>query len=372
MMTTRIGDTAIVHRDVHAYISHPSLIVLRGGDWLAAFNHTRRREPHLHPPSDPLFRTLLARSSDCGASWQAPHFAPDFDWSGTECPGIAQLRDGAVVLTQFRFGWYPLGLARLRRQAGEAISLCLPDRGWTEDFGEDAWDESQYTWARGYHGVYAHLSEDGGRSFGHTARIDTGSHRDGYSRTGVIELADGRVAYALTEHHPPSNRFTYVVFSGDGGRTWRPPVVICDDADRVFGEPDLAEVAPGELYCVLRCGARTFLHGCRSTDGGATWSAPEPTSMDGLPGHLLNLSDGRLVCTYGRRKAPFGIRAALSEDGGRTWQTGEEVVIRDDLPNGDLGYPTTIEGEPGRLFTIYYGQDAEGVTCVQGTWWERN
>ena len=47
---------------------------------------------------------------------------------------------------------------------------------------------------------------------------------------------------------------------------------------------------------------------------------------------------------------------------------GEEIVVRDDLPNGDLGYPTTIEYEPGRLFVCYYGQEPDGVTCVQGTY----
>jgi hypothetical protein len=28
-----------------------------------------------------------------------------------------------------------------------------------------------------------------------------------------------------------------------------------------------------------------------------------------------------------------------------------------------------IEYEPGKLFTVYYGEDAEGVTCIQGTYW---
>ncbi|MDP6037994.1 MAG: hypothetical protein QGG64_05550 [Candidatus Latescibacteria bacterium] len=140
----------------------PVSIFKDNGDWLAAFNHSRRREPRMHPPTDPLFRTLLSRSCDQGATWEAPYFAPDLNWSGTECPGIAQLRDRTVVLTQFRFGWYPIGLARKRRSAGEPISIRLPEQGWTENFTDDDWDHSLYTWARGCHGVYAHLSFDGG------------------------------------------------------------------------------------------------------------------------------------------------------------------------------------------------------------------
>ena len=107
MTTISVGRSTIVHKDDFAYISHPSIALLANGDWLTAFNHSRRRQRYHHPPGDPLFRTLLARSSDRGKTWSAPWFAPDFDWSGTECPGITQLRDGTVVLTQFRFGWYP-------------------------------------------------------------------------------------------------------------------------------------------------------------------------------------------------------------------------------------------------------------------------
>ena len=369
MSDCTIGQTTIVHKDEFAYISHPSIALMDNGEWVAAFNHSRRREPRMHPPGDPLFRTLLARTADRGATWEAPYFAPDFDWSGTECPGIAQLRDGTVVLTQFRFGWYPLALAQKQRAAGEDISIHLPDKGWTEDFGDDDWSKSSYTWARGYHGVYAHLSDDRGHSFKHTASIDPAPYRNGYSRTGVIELADGRLAYAVTEHHPPTSHNTYILFSSTGGRSWDAPVPIYTSPEGLFGEPDIAEVAPGEIFCILRESSRTrYLHSCRSLDHGQTWSPLEQTTLYGLPGHLLVLKDGRLLCTYGLREEPFGIRACLSEDAGRSWQTEREIIIRDDLPNSDLGYPTTIEYEPGRLFCCYYGQEPDSITCVQGTY----
>ena len=283
---------------------------------------------------------------------------------------MVQTAQGTLLLTQFRFGWYPLGEARRRWQAGEPISLSLPLRGWTEEFDEGDWQYSQHTWARGYHGLYVHRSFDGGRTY-ETRRVATGPYRDGFTRAGARVLADGRLAYVVTEHHPPHNRFTYLLLSADDGVTWEPPRVVVDDPGLQFGEPDLLEVAPGELLCVLRDSMRTgFLHTCRSSDGGATWSAPEQTSIDGFPGQLVLLADGRVLCTYGRREPPFGIRACLSADGGRTWLMQQEIVLRDDLPNGDLGYPTSVEYAPGRLFTIYYGQDGTGVTYVMGTWCE--
>lgn len=364
-----IGQNRIVHKDPHAYISHPSITDLENGDWLAAFNHSRRREQRMHPPSDPLFRTLLCRSTDRGETWQEPVFAPDFDWYGTECPGIAQINNGTIILTQFRFGWYPLPLAKKRRAEGEPISINLPNRGWTEEFTDEEWEEACYPWARGYHGLYHHLSKDGGYLFDETIKIDTDPFRDGYTRTGVIELADGRLAYAATEHHPPTSRYTYIVFSSDGGVSWTEPKVVCDCPELLFGEPDIAEVSPGEIFCILR-NDTAYLHGCRSHNGGESWSGYEKTAIFGHPGQLLVLRDGRLLCTYGRRVEPFGIRACLSEDGGRSWDLEDEIIIRDDLPNGDLGYPTTIEYEPGKLFCCYYGQEPDGITCVQGRHFE--
>ena len=362
-----VGKTVVVHKDEFAYISHPSIAILADGGWIAAFTHTPRREPRMHPPSDPLFRNLVSGTTDKGETWGEPHFAPDFDWSGVETPGIARLRNGTVVLTQFRFGWYPLGLAKRRRAAGEPISISLPDRGWTEEFTDSEWDDAQYSWARGYHGLYAHLSGDDGDTF-ETVKIDPGPYRDGFTRTGVVELSDGRVVYPVTEHHPPTSKHTYLLASRTGGRTWDAPTLIVRSPELSFGEPHLAEVGDGELCCILRTSNKGgYLYDCRSLDGGQTWSEPGPTPMFGHPGHLLVLNDGRLLCTYGRRQAPFGIRACLSEDGGRNWRTDDEIVVRDDLPNGDLGYPTTIEYGPGQLFVCYYGQHPDGVTCVQGT-----
>ena len=80
---------------------------------------------------------MLTRSSSHGDTWDKPYFAPDFDWSGVDPPGLSQLRDSTVVFTQFRFGWYPLGLSKKRRAAGEPVSISLPRKGWTEDFTDE-------------------------------------------------------------------------------------------------------------------------------------------------------------------------------------------------------------------------------------------
>ena len=76
------------------------------------------------------------------------------------------------------------------------------------------------------------------------------------------------------------------------------------------------------------------------------------TPMKGHPPHLLRLRDGALLCTYGYRHEPYGIRATISYDGARTWQP--EFVLRDDGGSGDLGYPVSVELPDGRLLAVYY------------------
>ena len=59
------------------------------------------------------------------------------------------------------------------------------------------------------------------------------------------------------------------------------------------------------------------------------------------------------LCTYGYRRNPYGERARVSEDG-VTWRQEGEVVLRDDADSVDLGYPASVELEPGKILTVNY------------------
>jgi hypothetical protein len=63
-------------------------------------------------------------------------------------------------------------------------------------------------------------------------------------------------------------------------------------------------------------------------------------------------SSGALILTYGYREKPFGQRLAVSRDEGVTWQ--HDWIIRDDGPDFDLGYPSTVELADGGLLTVCY------------------
>ena len=101
----------------------------------------------------------------------------------------------------------------------------------------------------------------------------------------------------------------------------------------------------GDPRCVLW---ETF-----SDDGGGTWVHPFPTHLWGYPPHLLVLADGRVLCSYGYRRPPYGERACVSPDG-ITWDPANETILSQDAPNGDLGYPASVELGGGKILTVYY------------------
>ena len=90
-----------------------------------------------------------------------------------------------------------------------------------------------------------------------------------------------------------------------------------------------------------------------SDDGGRTWAFLSRVNDWGAPGDIVEMHDGRIVCVYGYRLAPPGIRSRVSEDGGRSW--GSEIILRDDGGSWDLGYPRVIELDArAAASTVYY------------------
>jgi hypothetical protein len=102
-----------------------------------------------------------------------------------------------------------------------------------------------------------------------------------------------------------------------------------------------------------------------SRDGGRTWEFLSRVNDWGAPGDLVEMADGRIVCVYGYRIMPSGIRYRVSEDAGRTW--GSEWILRDDGASWDVGYPRVIEIAPNRLLATYYiNLDEEDVRVNGG------
>jgi hypothetical protein len=366
-----IIDHRLIYRDPYAYCAHPHMVALGRRDWLLVFNRVVRRAVILHPPQDPEYTNVLMRSGDEGRSWSAPTVVPGYEWHGVECAGLTATSSGRLLLNQWRFQWYPLPAARALAPAVQAVgprALMEPLAG-SRDL--DVWAPEPdsvgalFPWARGGGETWVHISDDRGKTFRASQRIDTSPFSGGYGMRGALELPDGELLLPLSD--VPNYRVIFAVRSRDGGESWSPPTLVAEEAGREFEEPAGLLLASGRILLMLRENASGILHAVHSDDRGQSWSAPVATEMRDYPAHLLHLGDGRIACVAGRRHPPYGVRIYLSEDGGASWDLEHPVIVRDDLPNKDLGYPTAALRRNGELMVVYYGQDRDGVTGIHAT-----
>jgi hypothetical protein len=173
--------------------------------------------------------------------------------------------------------------------------------------------------------------------------------RDGWSRRPLVygSVPDGSTWHFMSFITPKED--PYGAANGDWKSTFR------FGGHRWF-YPRAQMLPSGRILCTLRCQRDptgvmwTELY--FSDDGAQTWHFLSRINDFGAPGSLVRLQDGRLICVYGYRLPPYGIRACISEDEGRSW--GPEIVLRDDGGSWDLGYPNAIEAEPGKVMVIYY------------------
>jgi hypothetical protein len=154
----------------------------------------------------------------------------------------------------------------------------------------------------------------------------------------LIQLKSGRLLVPVARKagkHEGDKDESLAMLSDDGGASWRLSRGRARlEKLRGMQEPCAVELADGRVRLLARTGAGS-IHTSISADGGDTWSAPEPTTLES-PCSALTLRrapDGRLVCLYNHVKplheGAFFPRTplvyALSSDDGATWSA--PVVI---------------------------------------------
>jgi hypothetical protein len=159
----------------------------------------------------------------------------------------------------------------------------------------------------------------------------------------------------------------------DGGKTWKFVGWIAPEPPGYSIMPSTVRLGEKELLSAVRVrdGDNSWLEAWFSPDDGQSWtlrSKPAETG-EGNPAAMLRLADGRVCVTYGVRAAPFGMRARLSGDGGRTW--GEEITLRGRGGGRDIGYPRSVERPDGKIVTVYYWNDDPAETrYIAATIWD--
>jgi hypothetical protein len=97
------------------------------------------------------------------------------------------------------------------------------------------------------------------------------------------------------------------------------------------------------------------------------------TGLWGYPADVIQLEDGRVLAVYGYRRAPWGVRACVSEDG-RRWDPRDEFTVREGgaAPPSfreywHIGYPTVAQCADGTVVVAYH-QYADDETPIQCMW----
>ncbi len=325
-----------VYESPSEYCAWPSLARTQGGDIIVLFT---RSEEHLGPDG----AILLSRSSDNGETWLAPILVLDSPIDDRES-GITMLRDGRIIGHFWSTYWT------------KEIYTKLSSNSYRRDVLE-RWvahvERPEYRNAGKISGGWEAVSSNGGRTWSELRRGFDSVH-------GGIELLTGGLLLASYR----TTRDSILVHEADSAMgPWRFIASLAPrQSDSVgFAEPHMLQLPSGRVIMMIRATPRAYddqdakavLWESYSDDNGKTWAAPFATPLWGVPPHLILLSDGRVLCTYGYRRPPYGQRGCLSSDG-ITWDLRDELILRDDAPNADLGYPASTELEPGVILTVYY------------------
>jgi len=288
----------------------------------------------------------LVRSSDNGRSWAPPADAPVFrlDTTAAEIEALGPRHYEPE-------GPLDLGNPDTLIMSGGVPALFKPD--------SQAWLSA---------------STDGGRSWRRPILLPQGGLPALTGHGSSLVRSDGMnlIGLTLTTEDGWNNR--PLLYGSRDGIEWRfvsfiTPATAAGSgsavSDRtgpfIFGAirhiyPRLIELQDGRLLAAIRFQREAtsviWTDIYESGDGGLTWAFLSRPTDWGAPGDLVQMQDGRIVLVYGYRVRPFGIRARVSADGGRSW--GTELILRDDGGSWDLGYPRVVEHRPGRLLTVYY------------------
>jgi len=191
----------------------------------------------------------------------------------------------------------------------------------------------------------------------------------GACRGKMTQLPDGRVLwplYAFAGDDAPTASRVYV--SADGGQTWQYLSLIAQDSTVHFNETSLQLCPSGRIVAWMRTADLDgYLAMAYSTDGGETWSAWRQTSVWGHPFTSCELPDGRVALTYGYRREPFGIRMRLLEPECGDLEQAQELTVRDDGANSDVGYPWVTPLADGNILCAYYINTDGGPRYIAGS-----
>lgn len=361
-----------VYKDPSLYLAFPSIAQLPNGELLVSFREAGqlsvdRVKTGGYTHLDPQVRVCLIRSTDQGQSWDPATKTVIYDEGLDTGVTLAVLSDGVIIA----------GLNNLWQLA--------PRERRAEIAGDLHFHNPELNLVGRVLGCASRRSFDGGHTWSNElvwVPLPAGAGPACDARTGITELADGTLIWSLCDYDASRSERAWLLHSWDRGATWGDARLIAADPQGEqgyfgslnFSEPHILPLNNGRILALLRTDPQDspgegYLYQADSSNWGIGWRPYRRTPMWGHPPHLLQLKSGAVLCTYGHRRTPYGIRACLSHDGGETWDSAHEVILRDDGLSRDIGYPYSVQLLDDTILTVYYYYGADQIRYIAGTLW---
>jgi len=346
-----------IYSDDKFYCAFPSIVRRRDGELLVAFRRAPDRRAFGEKGithTDANSYLVLVRSTDAGQTWSRPELIYANPMGGSQDPCMVQLRDNSLICSSY--GW-----AFVKTEAIAGLKGSVHYGNYV------------------FLGGFLVRSENGGRNWsdaiipaacrGETARGLFGEPIPAYNRGAICEGHDGRLFWAIASNTSTNSQQTetHLMISQDKGKTWQYSCPIARDDRFSINETSLYQTPKGDLVAFMRTeGFNDHTIVARSTDGGRRFSQWIDAEFKGHPHHAIQLPDQRVLLVYGYRHKPFGVRARVL-DPECTRFDGEEIVLREDGGNGDLGYPWATTLSRKRALVVYYFNKEDKTREIAGT-----
>ena len=368
-----------IWKEKDRYCSFPHIIKLPNGNLMTTFRKASKfssdsAKKGVATHHDPDSSIEIIESTDSGETWDKSTRRTAYKSNyGVNDPSLTLLSNGKLLL---RF-----------------VALNIED-----DYNKI--ENRKIFSHRSEHGLVTNVlgnlileSTDMGKTWDELSMANSDIIGPSCSRDPIIELPDQSLLLPVYTGAPQRTDISWVIRSFDGGKTWIEPIRIMSDENGRFSqlhginynETSLLYLGNGEILAMVRSdeafhtenefmpvGGIGKINAAKSFDSGLCWTKPKDVGIWGQPGSVIKLKSGKLLCTYGYRKKPFGIRACISRNNGSDWDIDNEIIIRDDSPTWDCGYPFSVELNDNEIYTVYYIVDDEGTRFVSGTKWTLN
>lgn len=349
MKISLLGDLQIIMHAPHGphnYFAWPTAAKLQNGKIAVVASGFRLR--HVCP----FGKTVISFSDDDGKTYSAPVPVIDTVLDDRD-GGILPFGKNNVIVTSFN---NTVAFQRNRKET-TAYDLAYLDTITPQQEAEAL-------------GATFRISRDHGVTFGEIQKSSITSPH------GPLELPDGTLLWVGRTFSPENSKLPKDCIQAwriehDGSMTFVGEIenIKIGDEELLSCEPHAIRLEDGTILAHIRVqqgGENKYftIYQSESSDNGKTWTTPRPIlpRLGGAPPHLMKHSSGVLICTYGYREPPYGIKVMFSLDGGKTWQWDHDIHINH--IRADLGYPSTVELQDGSLLTVFYAHLEKSAPAV--------